>query len=316
MDKIKLYCKQKDLLPKKIIDNEFKYIGNSYEHFNDNTRHKYVNKHVELTIDKFGLQLVTNPTTYLKNNNIVQINRNELGEFIERFESDLQTNTDNYTLTGFDYNVDIKTDYPVGSYLSSFNLLPRYKKEIYPSGHGITYLNKCKSFTIYDKFKQMEQASISVTSSCSNTNLMRLELGVNSRLNKSVNLSKIGTLRDLVQKDNYISMVDEFEHIYCKIHKQPLHKFTNLTKPHPSVMKTVDFAFIYYINEIGMTSYLNSLNQEMMMNIISKKTRKTRKDKAIKLWNQYSSLDENVFDLLAEMNDKVFLQIHVNKEAA
>ena len=316
MDKIKLYSKQKNLLPKKIIDNEFKYVGHSYGHFNDNTKHKYVNEHVGLTIDKFGLQLVANPTSYLKANNIIQINRNELGEFKERFESDLHTNTDNYTLTGFDYNVDIKTDYPVGSYLSSLNLLPRYKKEIYPSGNGITYSNKCKSFTVYDKFKQMEEASVCIPSSCSNTNLMRLELGVNSRLNKSINLSKIGTLRDLIQKDNYISMIDEFEHIYGKIHKQPLHKFINLTKPHPSVMSTVNFAFVYYINEIGLDNYYNSLDQEMMMKIISKKTRKTRKDKAIKLWNQYSTLDKNVFDLLAEMSNKVIKQIQVNKEAA
>ena len=86
MDKIKLFSKQKDHLPKQTIDNGFNYVGSSYDYHNDNTKHKYVNDNVGLTIDKFGLQIVTNPTNYLKENNIIQINRSELGEFKEKFE--------------------------------------------------------------------------------------------------------------------------------------------------------------------------------------------------------------------------------------
>ena len=316
MDKIKLFSKQKDNLSKQILDNEFDFVGSTYDYLKHNTRQKYANSKVGLTIDKYGLQIITNPTNYLKENNIYQINRSELGDFKEIFESDLHTDTNNYTLTGFDYNVNIKTDYSVGSYLRSFNLLPKYKKEIYANGDGITYVNKCKSFSIYDKVKQMEQLTVTFPVGCLNTNIMRLELGVKSRLNKTLNLSKIHTLQDLIVTDNYISMIKEYEHIYSKIHKQPLHKFINMTKPHPSIIDTDNFILIFYINEIGLDNYIFSLDQERRMGVISYKQMKTRKDKAILLWNEYGKLDDNTFDLFKEMNDKVIDQIQANKEMA
>lgn len=316
MDKIKLFSTQKDLLPKKIIDNEFDFIGSSYDYLKHNTRQKYTNHKVGLTIDKYGLQITTNPTSYIKDNNIDQITRQELGDFKGLFESDLHTDTNNFKLTGFDYNVNIKTDYPVASYLRSFNLLPRYKKEIYAKGDGITYVNQCKSFSIYDKVKQMDQSSMTVPINYHNTNIMRLELGVKSRLDKTLNLSKIHTLQDLIVTENYVSMIQEYQHIYNKIHKQPLHRFINMTKPHPSVINTDSFILIHYINETGLENYLNSLEQERFMGVISYKQMKTRKDKAIALWNQYSELDSNTCDLFKEMNDKVIGQIQMNRELA
>ena len=316
MDKIKLFSKQKDHLPKQTIDNGFNYVGSSYDYHNDNTKHKYVNDNVGLTIDKFGLQIVTNPTNYLKENNIIQINRSELGEFKEKFESDLHTNTDNYILSGLDYNLNIKTDYPVSSYLGALNLLPKYKKEIYANGCGITYLNKCKTFSVYDKVKQMKDSSLTVPLEYQSANIMRLELGVKTRLKKSMNLASINSLRDLIATDNYVSVIKEFEHIYNKIHKHPLHRFLNMTKPHHSQMSTDNFAFIYYINEIGLSNYISSLDQERKMGIISYKQMKTRKDKAITLWKQYSELENNTCDLFKEMNDKVIGQIQMNRELA
>jgi hypothetical protein len=316
LDKIKLYSKQKDAISKQIIDNEFEFQGSSYDDHKHNTRIKYANNKVSLTIDNYGLQIITNPTSYLMENNICQINRKELESFKEIFESDLHTDTNKYTLTGFDYNTNITTDYPVGSYLKSFDLLPKYKKEIYPNGTGITYVNKCKSFSIYDKVKQIEKINGTMPEDFLNTNIMRLELGIESRLNKTSNLSNIHTLQNLISIDNYISMINEYKNIYSKIHKQPLHKFLNMTKPHPSIMKTDDFILIYYINETGLDGFINSLDQERRMEVISYKQMKSRKDKAIYLWNEYSKLDDNTFDLFKEMNDKVYEQINTNIEIA
>lgn len=316
MDKIKLFSSQKHHLSKQVIDNQFEFIGSSYDYLKHNTKQKYTNSKVGLTIDKFGLQITTNPTNYIKDNNIDQISRIELDTFKGLFESDLHTDTNNFRLTGFDYNVNINTDYPVASYLRSFNLLPKYKKEIYPKGDGITYVNKCKSFSIYDKVKQMNQSSMVVPQSLKNTNIMRLELGVKSRLDRTLNLSKINTLQDLIVTDNYISMIQEYQHIYSKIHKQPTHRFIDMKKPHPSQFNTDNFILIYYINEIGLDNHIDSLDQERLMGVISYKQMKTRRDKAIALWNQYSELDSNTCDMFKEMNDKVIAQIQVNRELA
>ena len=314
MDKIKLFSKQKHHLSKQIIDNEFDYNGSSFDNLSYNTKLRYSNSKVRLVIDKFGLQIVTNPTNYIKQINIEQITRTELSDFKEMFESDLHINTENFNLTGFDYNINIQTQYPVTSYLSSLNFLPRYKKEIYAKGDGITYVNQCKSFSVYDKLQQMRQAKMMVPVNYLNTNIMRLELGVKSRLTKTCNLSGIHTLKDLIKIDNYILMIEEYQHIYNKIHKRPLHRFINMTKPHPTVINTDDFILIYYINETGLDNYFVSLEQEKSMGTISYKQMKTRKDKAIAVWSRYTQLDYNTFDLLKEMDDKVIQQIQVNKQ--
>lgn len=316
MDKIKLFSKKRNNIPQHIIDNEFDYVGCQYDSLKHNTRRKFKNDRAALCVDKNGFHITTNPTSYLKGHNIYQINRHELQNFKEIFETDLHINTNDFTLTGFDYNINIETDYNVGSYLRSFHLLPKYKKEIYANGSGTTFINRCKTFSIYDKLEQVKKSKGTVPQDCINSNIMRLELGIKSRLNKTLNLAKIHTLQDLINADNYISMIKEFEHIYSKINKQPIYKFLNMTKPNPSIIDTDSFILIYYINEIGLDNYIDSLDQERRMEIISYKQMKTRKDKAIFVWNEYSKLDDNHFDLFKEMNDKVTSQIQSNIKLA
>ena len=214
MDKLRLFTTDKNNLTKKIIDNNFNYISSSYDSLQHNNVIKYGNDYTDISIDKYGLLIKTNPTNYLKANNLFQINRIELLEFKERFENDLSINTNNYQLSGFDYNIDIYTQYPPKAYLSVIRNLPKFKKTTYQYGDGVTFSNDCKSFIWYDKIKQLVKNNINIPLINQNSNVLRLEYGVKGKMKQTKNLSTLNTLQDLTQPDKYILVLNEFENIY------------------------------------------------------------------------------------------------------
>ena len=134
--------------------------------------------------------------------------------------------------------------------------------------------------------------------------LLRLELSVKKKMNQTQNLVSIKTLKDLTDHHKYVFAINEFENIYSKIHKQPTFKYNEMI-PSPHLMDINEFTLIYYINEVGMDNYLDLLQQEKDMGIITYRQLKLRKDKALELWNSYAKEHSNRCDLLDEMNRKV-----------
>ncbi len=312
MDKVKLFSNQKNIISKSIIENNFDFIGSSYDSLKHNTRLNYTNTITNLTIDKYGLTLKTNPTTFIKGNNIEQLCIKELSTFKEQFENQLNINTNNCQLTGFDFNINLLTQYPPVSYLQAFRSLPKYIQSIYPYGKGISYINQCKTFNIYDKLKQLEKQNMIIPQGYNESNLLRMELQVKQKMKQTKELSHINTLQDLLINDNYLSVINQFEKSYNAIHKQPLTRYLNMNmiQPNPNEINSTDFALIYYINEIGMDNYINLLEQEKNINCITYRQFKARKDKALALWNKYANINQNAsHDLLNELqlkyNDKI-----------
>ena len=314
MDKIRLFTTIKNTIDKKTIDNNFDYTGCNYDSLKHNNKLSYTNKTTNLIIDKYGVHIKTNPTNYLHPNNLVQIKRKELIIFKERFENDLSINTNNFQLTGFDFNVDIATNYTPKTYLTTIRTLPKYRQIIHPYNDGITFANNCKAFILYDKLKQHTRDKNLIPIEYTNSNLLRLELAVKGKMKQTKNLANINTLNELTAPDNYIDAINEFCNIYNRIQKQPILKFDNMILPNPQIMNSTDFALIFYINEIGMQTYLNQLQQEKDMNFLTYRQFKTRKDKALQLWDTYSNTDNNTNDLLTEMNNKVYQRVNELKE--
>ena len=316
MDKIKLFTNNKNNITQKIIDNNFNYVGSTYDTLQHNNVLKYSNHTTNISIDKYGVLIKTNPTNYIKPNNLFQIDRKELSMFKEQFESDLSINTDNFRLTGFDFNINVYTQYPPKAYLGTIRTLPKYKKTTYPYSDGITFSNDCKSFVLYDKIKQTVKNHINIPLIHQNNSVLRLELGVKGKMKETKNLSTINTLQDLTTPEKYILAVNEFQNIYNKIHKQPLTKF-NMKIPNPQIISINEFALLFYINEMGMETYLNQLEQEKDMDFITYRQYKSRKDKALQLWQTYSTTtDSDTTDLLTELNQKVKETINNVKELA
>lgn len=316
LDKIKLYTTDKSNINWSIINNNFEPVSNTYHNTNHNVKHTFKNDTTNITIDRYGITIKTNPTTYLKQTNICQINRKELILFKEKLENDLQINSNKFNLTGFDFNVDITTDYPPNTYFNSIRALPKYKQVIYPYSEGISFINNCKSFTFYDKLKELSKRNNEIPIEYLDQNLMRLEMCVERKMKQTKNLSQIETLEDLTCPDNYISTINEFENIYNKIHKQPTIKYYDMKRPDPAIICTDDFAKLYFINEIGMKEYLNQLQQEKDMGLLTYRKFKLRVDKATNLWDKYASTNDEKFDLLEEMNNKVYQKIEQLKEVA
>ena len=317
MDKIKLFTTDKNNISKQTLENNFDYIGSTFDVLRHNTRNTFKNTNTNIAIDKFGILVKTNPTNYLKDNNLIQIDRKELIDFKQQFETDLNIDTNNFKLTGFDFNVNISTNYEPKAYFNTIRTLPKYKQIIHPYIEGITFDNNCKRFTLYDKIRQYRHDNDYIPTEYINCNLLRLEMAVKGKMKQTKNLSNIDTLKDLTAPNNYISAINEFENIYTKIHKQPTLKFKNMTLPNPNVINTTDFALLFYINEIGIDTYFTQLQQERDMNIISYRQMKLRRDKAIELWKLYLAQNEkDTIDLLQELNTKVINRITELKELA
>ena len=315
MDKIKLFSTQKNIISKSIIDNNFDFIGSTYDTLKHNTRLNYSDKITNLAIDKYGLAIKTNPTTFLKGNNIEQLELKELSTFKEQFEDSLKINTDNCQLTGFDYNINLSTQYPPVSYLQAFRSLPKYTQSIYPYGKGLSYINQCKTFNVYDKIKQLEKQNIIIPSHYLNSNLLRMELQVKQKMKQTKELTNINTLKDLLNNQNYLSVINQFQKTFNNIHKQPLTRYADMVQPNPNEINSTDFALIYYINEIGMDSYINLLEQEKNMKLISYRQYKVRKDKAMNLWYKYSLINkDSSHDLLNELQTKYNDKIEATKQ--
>ena len=282
-----MYTTDKSHINRSIIDNNFEPVGNSFQNNNQNLKQTFKNDNTNIIIDRYGITIKTNPTTYLKQTNICQINRKELILFKEIFENDLNINSSNFKLTGFDFNINITTEHPPNTYFNSIRSLPKYKHIIYPYAEGISFINNCKSFTFYDKLNEQNKHNNKIPIEYLDLNLMRLEMSVERKMKQTKNLSQIETLEDLTYPNNYISTINEFENIYNKIHKQPTIKYRNMKRPDPAIICTDDFAKLYFINEIGMTEYLNQLQQEKDMGLLTYRKFKSRKDKAIYLLKKF-----------------------------
>ena len=306
MDKIRLFTTDKNNISRQTLDNNFDYVGSTFDVLKHNTRNTFKNTNTNIAIDKYGILVKTNPTNYIKDNNLIQIDRKELIDFKQQFETDLNIDTNNFQLTGFDFNVNISTQYDPKAYLNTIRTLPKYKQIIHPYIEGISFDNNCKRFTFYDKIRQFKAENNFIPTEYANSNILRLEMAVKGKMKQTKNLSSIDTLKDLTTPNNYISAINEFENIYKKIHKQPTLKFKTMTLPNPNIINSTDFALLFYLNEIGIDTYFNQLQQERDMNIISYRQMKLRRDKAIELWNLYLKQNqEDTIDLLQELNTKV-----------
>ena len=317
VDKIKLFTTNTNSIAKQVIDNNFEYVGTTYDVLKHNTRNTFKNVNTNIAIDKFGIVVKTNPTNYIKDNNIIQIDRKELITFKELFETDLSINTNNFMLTGCDFNINVLTDYEPKAYFSSIGTLPKYKLEKYPYTDAIIFTNNCKAFRLYDKIRQYRHDNEYIPREYTNSNILRLEMAIKGKMAQTKNLATIKTLQDITQANNYILAITEFQNIYNKIHKQPTVKFKDMKLPNPNTMNVTDFALLFYLNDIGIDVYFTQLQQERDMNIISYRQMKLRKDKAIELWQLYSGQNQgDTIDLLDEMDTKVNNTIYQLKELA
>lgn len=294
MDQIKLFTKDRHIITDHIINQDFTIIGSNQNYLTDSFTRKYKNdKGVLMDIGKFGTYITINPTTYELGSNIEQLSRQQLITFIENFEHDLNIDSNDFSVTGFDFNQNITTSFPPKNYLSIFRNLPHYDKTIYKDNEGVTFSNKCTSFTIYDKLKQSDIKY-------NDKYIMRLELGIQRKMEHNNNLTNIETLKDLTDVNNYNGIVDQWAKTYQRINKQSIYKVSNMVKPHNVKLK--DWIIITYINDNGMENYLHQLQNENEKYHVYYYQR----TKTLKLWNEYIKyVDDKKSDLLNEINDSV-----------
>jgi hypothetical protein len=304
MDRIKLKTTDKLLVKQLVNSQDFEHLDGHYNVRKHNIRSTYRNqKGVVISLDGFAGYIVFNPTTYINETNIQQITRGELSQVIELLNDDLGIDTDAFDLTGFDFNYNIRCHHPPNSYLNLFRNLPHYHKQIWSNKEGITYTNKCRSLSIYDKVKQQEKKKVVVPEVYAGQYLMRVELGIDSRLRKPDRLRNLRCISDLADVDNYVQIVHEWSMMYHKIPKQSLYRVDVLNRP--AGMNIDDYRMLYYINEHGMCGYLDQLESELEKKQITYSKFKTRKDKAEKIWNRFISTHEPAEDLLCEINQKM-----------
>ncbi len=305
MDKLKLYSPQKDIISPSILDNDFVNTRNYSNPIKHYYKASFKNNNLIIDITSCGTNILVNPTIYLKGNNIVQISKDEMVDFIEKFEDELKIDSNSLRLTGFDFNQNIYTNFPPKAYLNLFRFLPKYGKKIHKSKSGITFENDCKSLVIYDKKKEMDKKKIITPAIYQDKNILRIELCVNEKMKQTNNLKFINTMKDITTPDNYNKIVNEWQGTFAKINKQQTFiKMGDLISS--PKMDIQDEAILNYINEITMEGYFNNIDSRIELGCLTPKQARTRKEKALAIWSEFISQPENSkFDLLSEINEKV-----------
>ena len=307
MDKIKLYSPLKYLISQSVLDNEFDKpisYNNPNKHFKRNV---YSNNNLNININSLGTTILTNPTIYLKGNNIEQINNTELKEFIGQFENDLKFDSNYFNLVGFDFNRNIYTNYLPKNYLILFRDMPKYDMTNHKGKTGKTFKNDCKEFVLYDKKIEQLKKKIVIPQSYSDKNILRLELRVKEKMKQTKNLQNINKLKDITQSNNYNNIINEYLKMYNKINKQQNNfKIRDLKEIEIPMMDIENEAILYCLNEIGMEGYFNKIEDKVNLNFLTKKQAKARQQKALSIWNEFINYSDNdKYDLLTEINTKV-----------
>lgn len=307
MDKIKLFSPIKNIIAPEILENSFTCCYKAYNPVNRFSRTSFTGYNENILIDNtsFGTNIQVNPTSLLRGNNIEQISFTEIKSFIELFEDILQIDSSLLTLTGFDFNANILTDFKPKVYLNLFRLLPKYDKIIHKGKTGITFKNNCKAFTIYDKLKEQEKNNILIPEKFLGQNVLRMELSVNSKMKQTKGLSTINTMKDLTDIENYNNIINQWEMLFNKIYKQstPI-KLKRIAKP--PQMDVADYLLLRGLIDMGMDEYFSMIDTEIDSKTISVKQGKLRKVKAFNVWNDFISYRENrKYDLLNEIGLKV-----------
>ena len=143
---------------------------------------------------------------------------------------------------------------------------------------------------------------------------MRMELGIDERLSNLRRFSNINTLRSLVLLDNYIKVIDELEALYKRISKQAIQKLVNIKRP--DSMSLDQFAYLHFINEVGMEEYLNMLEIEQSIERLTDRQVRSRKKKAQLIWSKYLEGDEERHALLSELDSKMTARCQESRTSA
>lgn len=309
MDKIILYSPLKNLISQTVLDNKFGDPASFKDPKKFYKKDTYKNNNIYININSFGTTITTNPTIYLKGNNLEQVNNTELKVFIGQFENYLEFNSNSFDLVGLHFNRNIYTKYKPKSYLALFRNLPQYDPPILHRGKtGKTFKNNCKEFLIYDKKIEMRKEKVIIPESYFDKNVLRFELQINKKFRQTTkNLQNIKTLKDITELNNYNNIIKEFLNMYNKIEKHPIDlRIRNLEKAIPPSMDIQDEFILYAINELGLEECLIKIQNKVNLDLLSPKQGRTRKEKALSIWNEFINYSDNdKYDLLTEINTKV-----------
>lgn len=312
LDKLKTTSKLKDIIQSSIISNNFERTGFHHNPITFYTKTSFDDrKGIVIDITSTGTNITCNPNIIMKGHNMANCSWNEFTEvFIPQFEDYLQLDCKHLNVTGFDFNQTLEMCYAPKTYFNMFRSMPRYTKMEYHGGTGVTFGNKCKSWSGYDKILEQLKNKGNIPPYYLGKNLLRIELGINQKMKQTLNLENINTVKDLTSTDIQYNIGKEWYNGYNKIKKQTNFKIRDLSKP-PS-MDIQDFIILVGLNEMTMEMYFDDIETEINLGRISIKQGKARKGKAFSIWNAFlDHADNSKYDLalnvdrLHEMDTKV-----------
>lgn len=317
LDKLKTTSRLKDIIQSSIIDNNFERTGFYHDPITHYTTLSYKDhKGLYVEITSGGTNITCNPNIILKGHNMANCTWDEFAkEFIPQFEDYLQIDSKHLNVTGFDFNQTLEMCHPPKTYFNLLRSMPRYHRTAYHGNTGVTFKNKCKTWTGYDKMLLQLKNKDYIPACYFGKNLIRMELGIDQKMKQTTtSLENLNSMKDLLTPKIQTNIAKEWFSGYTKIKKQTDFKIRDLSKP-PS-MDVQDFLILVGVNEMSMEKYFDAIDTEIHLGRNSIKQGKLRKDKVLLIWKAFiDHADNSKYDLALNLDSLQEMDTKVNDAA-
>ncbi len=299
IDSVTIYCNDIsgfDLLNNSGLSSEndlFTKYGKKYRTYHLN------NLSIKAYEDKASL--TGSMPIYSYGNNFQDLNRNDFKKAIQSINDNLGFPIDSWRISKLDVAANIELDNLVSDYLNLFGRKSRYDNCNYGNGN-ITYSNKSKSFTFYDKvIENNNKRTGNIPSDYLNKNILRAELKLKINPSRLLGIPAL-QVKDLWRKENYNNITKVWYNDFNSIEKYK----QGLLIESSDIMSSKgfnNFAKSQLIKQNGVKSIIEKLTYIYKSGEIEYWKYRRRCDEIRAIDNQSIIKPED--DLIAELNSKI-----------
>jgi len=282
------------------LDMVMKNLKSIKEHNDRDTGSFWISanaSNLRISYNERSLSIQGSLPKYYYGNNFKTLNRSTAAYSIEQLSDLISVDLLNAKVSRVDVSTNLITKFDPKYYYEYLGHLPRYKRV--DNGTSLYYFQKTKNLLFYDKTKWAKDAKQPVPKEFQNKNIFRYELAIKKDVHKF--FSNPIYLKDLLSRNTYHYMIDEWLQHYQNIQKQN-NKIEIMTE---LIKSPKDFD-----NQL-LTGIVKSLGYEYIDKIIEKmKLTKTfnHKEYYSILKNKYKKLSKiNIepTDIINEINEKI-----------
>jgi hypothetical protein len=196
------------------------YLSEITEHRNDKQGYSCTGKVLDYTVNVYdtGISLKGSlAKSYFEGDNLHTLKRQVVREAVGKISDHLHTDISNAKATRVDVSTVLLTKRPPADYFTYLGSKPYFKRLEAVKGETLYYENHKRQLVFYDKVKEANAASMQIPTIWQDSNILRYELRLTSRLKKQLGTDVRASI--LYDKDFYYSIVQLWYNEFKSIQK-------------------------------------------------------------------------------------------------